>query len=807
MINKLKISKHIMILFILNSILFSNVITIPIDYNTIQEGIESSIEYDTIYVLSGTYYENINYNSKNIAIIGEDQENTIINGEFSGNVVRIDGGVTSGLLSTLTVMNGQSDNGAGIIIDNSTVELKMLTIKNNIVNSHGYGGGIYSSASQLDLNNVVIYNNTGFNGAGLYLDQSYLYANQVTFANNNGIYWGAIAGNSNSYIEIINSILWDNNGGEIDLINMPIDNINITYSNITNNWGGIGNINENPLFCGSYASSDNATKYSLAMNSPCLNSGFNDADMGAMSTGCLPILIPETFYTIAEDRRITIVSSLSSDYIQSLDLYLIDSLNEELLTSLESNGGSYVHENLENGIEYYYQIRPIDINGDTLGTIPQYISAIPDEVSFNVDLVNYWNYRAGYNDIWGYTDSQGREFALIGSYEGTSIIDISSNELSPQEVAYIPGLPSIWRDIKVYNDYMYISTEASQGIQVVNIEDPYNSIVYEEWDGIIGAHNIMSESSRYLYVIGANEGEEMDDLIILDLLDPSNPQKIGGWSEIYLHDVCIYQNILYGCAIQSDSMYAFDISDKSNPEVIHIWEGVPNAHACWVSDDGRTVFTASETLGGHIMSWDVSNLNSGNINLLDAWMPIGGENWSAHNIFYKNEFLYVSYYTYGLQILNVADPSNMHSIGYFDTYPFNEDVSIYSGVWGVFPFYETDKVVISDRSTGLYTVNFNYYNEVIKEESLFIERFYIGSPYPNPFNPYINLYISIYEPTNIKIDIYDINGKYLKNLTKQRFGLGKHLITWDASKYNSGTYFLRYDDYDSYQTKKITLIK
>ena len=27
---------------------------------------------------------------------------------------------------------------------------------------------------------------------------------------------------------------------------------------------------------------------------------------------------------------------------------------------------------------------------------------------------------------------------------------------------------------------------------------PYNSIIYEEWDGIIGAHNIMSESSRYL---------------------------------------------------------------------------------------------------------------------------------------------------------------------------------------------------------------------------------------------------------------------------------------------------------------------
>ena len=37
-------------------------------------------------------------------------------------------------------------------------------------------------------------------------------------------------------------------------------------------------------------------------------------------------------------------------------------------------------------------------------------------------------------------------------------------------------------------------------------------------------------------------------------------------------------------------VYAFDVSDKTNPQLIAQWSGIPNSHACWVSDDGNTVF-------------------------------------------------------------------------------------------------------------------------------------------------------------------------------------------------------------------------
>jgi hypothetical protein len=46
---------------------FSTTIHIPIDYNTIQEGIDNSKNGDTVLVHQGTYYENLNFNQKDFS--------------------------------------------------------------------------------------------------------------------------------------------------------------------------------------------------------------------------------------------------------------------------------------------------------------------------------------------------------------------------------------------------------------------------------------------------------------------------------------------------------------------------------------------------------------------------------------------------------------------------------------------------------------------------------------------------------------------------------------------------------------------
>jgi choice-of-anchor B domain-containing protein len=356
--------------------------------------------------------------------------------------------------------------------------------------------------------------------------------------------------------------------------------------------------------------------------------------------------------------------------------------------------------------------------------------------SYNAELVgnwfepndNYWSELVSdFNDIWGYESDNGTKYALMGGWDGTYIIDISTTPSTPQLVSFVPGSESSHRDIKTHQNFMYVSTEANmpnselyelgeyyiqpQGIQVIDMTDPWDPVQVNEWDGVVESHNIM-EADGYLYVIGSqsilsNDGEVeawgLDDLIILDLEDPSAPIKVGGWSNgVYIHDVCIYEDVLYGCDLYNDNMYAFDITDKTNPTVISIWPGVSHAHSCWVSEDGETVFTGSETTGGHIMSWDVSDLS--NVEFLDEWLPEDGENWSAHNVFVLGDRLYISYYVYGLQVLDISDPSNLELAAFYDT--FDQDTeSIYNGAWGTYPFFGSENVIISDRRTGLYVVD------------------------------------------------------------------------------------------------------
>ncbi len=57
----------------------------------------------------------------------------------------------------------------------------------------------------------------------------------------------------------------------------------------------------------------------------------------------------------------------------------------------------------------------------------------------NVTLLSNFNpYPSiGYNDIWGYVDSQGREYALLGTQHGTSIVNVTTPS-NPIQVAFIP---------------------------------------------------------------------------------------------------------------------------------------------------------------------------------------------------------------------------------------------------------------------------------------------------------------------------------------------------------------------------------
>ena len=91
---------------------------------------------------------------------------------------------------------------------------------------------------------------------------------------------------------------------------------------------------------------------------------------------------------------------------------------------------------------------------------------------FNIDSLSHISYQqlhgANLNDVWGYEDELGNEYAIVGTSKGTSIVDIT-NPSAPVEIFWYPGTESIWRDPCVYGDFAYVTTEAEDGLLIIDL--------------------------------------------------------------------------------------------------------------------------------------------------------------------------------------------------------------------------------------------------------------------------------------------------------------------------------------------------
>ncbi len=87
------------------------------------------------------------------------------------------------------------------------------------------------------------------------------------------------------------------------------------------------------------------------------------------------------------------------------------------------------------------------------------------------------------------------------------------------------------------------------------------------------------------------------------------------------------------------------------------------------------------------------------------------------------------------------------------------------------------------------------------------DRYSITSLYPNPFNPVINISYGLPENTNIQVVVYDIGGNRIETLLNGFQAVGIHSISWNASSYPSGLYFIRLVGSGFSETQKVVLMK
>ena len=426
--------KQIQIILFLLVLSFANatIINVPVEQPTIQLGITAATNTDTVLVQPGTYEENINYNGKLITVCSlflttQDTSyisSTIIDGNQSGSVVTFMSSEDStAVLCGFIITNGFYEDGGGIYCIGASTNpiLKYLIVTEN--EAWDNGGGNYCGESHPSIENVIISDNyTVYAGGGLYCSYSSLSLENVIITGNradsasggiechtsspslkyvsitnNFAEWGGggmcILYDSNPVLEyvtiannyagiddsggiycnasnptLINSILWNDFPDEIHLA--AGSSVTAAYSDIEGGWGGLGNIDSDPLFVDPANGDFNLSWTNFPIQdvtmSPCIDAGDpafpldpdgTRADMGAFYFHQTMGLDPP------QNVSVEIIGSevfVSWDAVTGATSYKIYSSDNTITGFVEDSSGTFVGESWSTSIinekKFYYVI-------------------------------------------------------------------------------------------------------------------------------------------------------------------------------------------------------------------------------------------------------------------------------------------------------------------------------------------------------------------------------------------------------------------------------------------------------------------
>ncbi|MCB9265692.1 MAG: choice-of-anchor B family protein [Lewinellaceae bacterium] len=346
---------------------------------------------------------------------------------------------------------------------------------------------------------------------------------------------------------------------------------------------------------------------------------------------------------------------------------------------------------------------------------------LPGQDKLNMSLLGHWDDpqlpAAGsirYNDIWGYADCEGREYAIVGSARYIHFFDITDPANIEEAGRFEGSTNSIWRDFKTYGNYAYaVADQGTDGLMVFDLSHLPDSVtlVFQDNATFTRSHNVfIDEPTGRLYLAGSNAIS--NGVAAYDLSSsPEEPLFLGTrpLPGGYFHDIYVRNHIAY-CSHGGNGLWVYDFSDLDDIQVLGNLTSYPEQgynHASWLNEDGSMLIFADETHGTSLKLADVSDLS--NIDILDLFRsellaPVA-TNSIPHNPFIRGHYAIVSYYHDGVQVFDLSNPDSVRQAAYYDTYPENQNYSGYQGCWGVYPFLPSGNIIASDISHGLFVLS------------------------------------------------------------------------------------------------------
>jgi len=738
-----------------------HVLYVPEEYETIQAAIDDAVDGDSVKVAPGEYAENIDFSGKDIVVIGnpEHPEGTVINGNETGSVVTFANGETEeASLTGFTLTNGSGTEdgrllrGGGIFCNNATPVIKYCVIQEN---SAIHGGGVYCSSSDIVMSDCVIRNNSAQNpenddegsGGGIFLmDRSDAVLTRLRIEGNQANDHGAgIICSRISNPIIRNSILMNNSGATAG--------------------GGLSfMLSSDPLL-------ENLT---IVGNSAENGGGIN------VENRCDPILLNCIAWNNDPQEIFLNAGSVEINYSD------VNGGEDEIaVNDGEVNWGEGnidedpLFVDVENSNYHLSEGSPCIDAGDP--DTPE----DPDGTRADMGAFYIHQFTVGFRQNWN----------LIS-------INVSPGpEYYDEDDDHGPDVELMMEQLWIDEDNHHVTLMKDERGRFYVPDIPFNNMI-PYWDLTRGYKVKVDEDCEATWTgdpipadadILVNENWNMIAYFPSYELDMSAPDFYG-ISPIVDH-VIILKDSRGRFAVPGHRFSNIPPLRPTQGYYIKVDEDVLFNYP--PEQEGERIAGVNRHFDSH---WDIAPQFHENMSVLLSVDADDGSQVAAFSG--DGQLVGEGVVTNGRAGLAVwgDDPStdaveglkhgNLFQLKLWDG-EHESDLSVSQVIEGNGLIYETDDFTLLETVVQIYIP----------------DRFYLSTPYPNPFNSTTKLTYGLAADADVTLQVFDITGRLVTRLTDSRQDAGVHSTVWNATDIPSGIYFVRMKAGNFVETQKLTLLR
>jgi hypothetical protein len=327
---------------------------------------------------------------------------------------------------------------------------------------------------------------------------------------------------------------------------------------------------------------------------------------------------------------------------------------------------------------------------------------------------NPYNGSQSYASVWG-----DGHYAYIGSERrnGVLIYDITNPNAPVLASYYAPANSLDMEDVKVANGVGYFASNMGFGLHVVNVADPTNpqllSIINSANGGYDNTHKI-AVWNNFLFI-----PQNLLAPALIKVFDVSNPSlpilktTFTATDPMWVNDITIQDNgagsVRLYTAGWGGKCDIWDITNIATGDPVLLGSfsaGIDGSSSSATADGNYLAYTRKTTDGtSEVKIYNISDPTNVSVASTLTMTALGIDAVAPHDPKIMGNLLYVSWYQAGTLIFDITNPSSPILIGSYDTWPGAVSPTQLAGNWGVYPYLGQDRVLLSDRNTGLYIID------------------------------------------------------------------------------------------------------